>query len=460
MEISGDIICALSTPPGMGALAMVRVSGKGSIALVDAIFSGNLEAAPTHTVHHGWITWKGERLDDVVVSVFRGPKSFTGDDTVEISCHGSVFIQQRLLEVLVAGGARLAKAGEFSMRAYLAGKMDLSQAEAVADLIASESSAAHRQAVFQLRGGFSRELNGLREQLLHFASLVELELDFAEEDVEFADRSKLTGLIEQLLNHTERLRDSFALGNALRNGVPVAIAGAPNAGKSTLLNALLNEERAIVSDIAGTTRDTIEDQITIGGMRFRFIDTAGIRDTDNTIEKMGIERAMLKVSEAAIVMLLFDVNTSAESDVRAMKQAIAERTRSDAKVFLLANKCDPGKVSEAEVLQKFGAIGDVLAISARDHFHLDRLREQLMSEVASWSTSPGETIVTNARHHAALSAAVISLTDVRKGLSEGRTSDLLAIDIRKTIYHLGEITGQISSDDVLHNIFSKFCIGK
>lgn len=460
MQTENDIICALSTPPGVGALAIIRLSGQGCIGLVENIFSKPLSDKVSHTLHHGWISTEGEKIDDVVVALFRAPGSFTGEDTVEITCHGSVFIQQRLLEVCISRGARLAKPGEFSMRAYLAGKMDLAQAEAVADLIASESSAAHRQAIHQLRGGFSRELNALREQLLQFASLVELELDFAEEDVEFADRARLFALVKQLLKHTEGLRDSFALGNALRNGVPVAIVGAPNAGKSTLLNALLNEERAIVSDIAGTTRDTIEDQITLGGIRFRFIDTAGIRDTDNRIEKMGIERALSKVGDASVVLLLFDTAVTTPEMLADLLSTIRRRSSANAEVLLIANKCDPGTTDEAAVMRRFSPVGEVMPVSARTGHGLDPLRERLIAVVLSWSASPGETVVTNARHHAALTAAAAALHQVSEGLERGTPADLLAIDIRQTIYHLGEITGQISSDDVLNNIFSKFCIGK
>ncbi len=460
MQSGNDIICALSTPPGVGALAIIRLSGPGSLALVENIFSKPLSDKASHSLHHGWISTEGEKIDDVVVALFRAPGSFTGEDTVEITCHGSVFIQQRLLGVCIARGARLAKPGEFSMRAYLAGKMDLAQAEAVADLIASESSAAHRQAIHQLRGGVSRELNTLREALLHFASLVELELDFAEEDVEFADRTQLCALVDKLLKHTAGLRDSFALGNALRNGVPVAIVGAPNAGKSTLLNALLNEERAIVSDIAGTTRDTIEDQITLGGIRFRFIDTAGIRDTDNTIEMMGIERALSKVGEASLVLLLFDVAVTTPDMLLRLVDTIRGHAPKEAEMLLLANKCDPGTTDEAAIISRFSAAGEVMPVSARTGHHLDRLRDRLVSVVLSWSASPGETIVTNARHHAALTAAASALQQVREGLEQGTPGDLLAVDIRQTIFHLGEITGQISSDDVLNNIFSKFCIGK
>jgi tRNA modification GTPase len=338
--------------------------------------------------------------------------------------------------------------------------MDLSQAEAVGDLIASESAAAHRQAVHQMRGGFSQEINQLRERLIHFASMVELELDFAEEDVEFANRDQLRKLLLEILNVVDTLRESFALGNALKHGVPVAIIGAPNAGKSTLLNALLNEERAIVSDIAGTTRDTIEDHITLGGIRFNFIDTAGIRNTEDTIEKLGIERAFGKAKSASVILLVFDVMTTLPVELAAMKERVIREAGIDNHLVLLANKADSAGFDEASFRTLFALEPGIVVISARNKLHIDALKEELLKTVNTGRVNSGETIVTNARHHEALTKASASLNDILDGMNRGITSDFLAIDIRKTLYHLGEITGEINADDLLNNIFSTFCIGK
>ncbi|MFN0031432.1 MAG: tRNA uridine-5-carboxymethylaminomethyl(34) synthesis GTPase MnmE [Flavobacteriales bacterium] len=453
-------ICALSTPYGIGGIAVVRVSGPDAFPISAKILSKKISDNASHTAHLVWAMNGDEKVDEVVATIYRSPKSFTGEDTVEIACHGSVFIQQKMIELLLAAGAQLAQPGEFTMRSYLNGKMDLSQAEAVADLIASESRAAHKQALHQMRGGFSKDINVLRERLIHFASMVELELDFAEEDVEFANREQFSVLLSEILNVVESLRESFALGNALKNGVPVAILGAPNAGKSTLLNALLNEERAIVSEIAGTTRDTVEDHITLGGIRFNFIDTAGIRLTDDAIEKMGIERAFAKAKNASVILLLFDAANTTASVLNEMKNQILAETDASKHIILLANKVDVPNFSAARFEEEFATEKNVIRISAKNKLNIERLKSQLLVCINNGKVNSGETIVTNARHHQALTHASASLQSITQGLEQGVTGDLLAVDIRKTLYHLGEITGQISADNLLHNIFSKFCIGK
>ncbi|MEY3398546.1 MAG: hypothetical protein RL220_1140 [Bacteroidota bacterium] len=450
---SSDTICALSTAQGMGAIALIRMSGPDSVEIAQRVFSGKLFGAASHTALHGWIMDGGNRLDEVVLTLFRGPRSFTGEDTVEIACHGSVYIQQRILQLLMEQGAVMARAGEFTMRAYLNGQMDLSQAEAVGDLIASESAAAHKQAIHQMRGGFSKEIRTLRERLIHFASMIELELDFAEEDVEFANRDELRNLLEEIRQIVVRLEDSFALGNAIRHGVPVAILGAPNMGKSTLLNALLNEDRAIVSEIPGTTRDTIEDSIVIEGIRFRFIDTAGLRHTSDEIEKLGIERSYAKAKEAALVLYVFDISTTSYEDLHAQLTDLRNRAGEGVKIIPVGNKVDKGS--------KDGYADDmVVEISAKSGLGMEDLRKRLLEESGSQVMQRSETIVTNARHHRALSQARESLDSALSGLNSGTTGDFLMVDIRRALYHLGEITGQIGSDDLLNHIFSTFCIGK
>lgn len=457
----GETICALSTALGIGAIALIRLSGNDAERIFQKVFSKDISSALSHQALHGWIMKDDQRLDEVVATIFRAPKSFTGETTVEIACHGSLFIQQKIIEGLLENGARMASPGEFTMRAYLNGKMDLSQAEAVGDLIASESAAAHKQALHQMRGGFSKEIADLRDRLIHFASLVELELDFAEEDVEFANRPQLISLVNEITKVVEGLRKSFSLGNAIKNGVPVAIIGEPNQGKSTLLNALLNEERAIVSDIAGTTRDTIEDSIAIDGIRFNFIDTAGIRDTTDTIEKMGIERAWEKARGASIILLLIDAVDTSRAELQQSLDALKQNVEdTQTQLIILANKTDKPGYSEDEMNTRFEDLGQIIAISAKNKTNIDVLREKLLERVKSGMANSGETIVTNARHFEALTKAAVALTDIRNGLDSGITGDFLAIDIRKTLYHLGEITGQISADDLLHSIFSRFCIGK
>jgi tRNA modification GTPase len=455
-----ETICALSTAPGIGAIALVRMTGPESISLAQQVFSKDIRAVVSSKAIHGWIMDGDERIDDVLLTVFRGPNSFTGEDTVEIACHGSLFIQSEILRLLTGTGARMARGGEFTMRAFMNGKMDLSQAEAVGDLIASESAAAHKQAVHQMRGGFSKDINGLRDRLIHFAALVELELDFAEEDVEFANRDQFRALLNEILDVVERLKSSFKLGNALKSGVPVAILGAPNAGKSTLLNALLNEERAIVSDIAGTTRDTIEEHITIDGVRFNFIDTAGIRDTSDTIESIGIGRAIEKARSASVILLIFDATSTHYEAFLNFKEYLLREAGADKHVIVLANKTDDAQFDEGVFDRHFAHEKQLLKISAKSGTHIEELKHALRSAIDMGQVHSGETIVTNARHHDALSKAADALRDVLQGLDIGLTGDLLAIDIRRTLHHLGEITGSVSPDDLLHHIFSSFCIGK
>jgi tRNA modification GTPase len=455
-----ETIVALSTAPGIGAIALVRMTGPEAVRVAQAVFSKDISSGQSAKAIHGWIMDGEQRIDDVLLTVFRGPNSFTGEDTVEIACHGSLFIQSEILRLLTSAGARMARGGEFTMRAFMNGKMDLSQAEAIGDLIASESAAAHRQAVHQMRGGFSKEINGLRDRLIHFAALVELELDFAEEDVEFANREQFRALLTEILQVVDKLQASFKLGNVLKSGVPVAILGAPNAGKSTLLNALLNEERAIVSDIAGTTRDTIEEHITIEGVRFNFIDTAGIRDTRDAIESIGISRAIEKARSASVILLIFDATNTQYQAFSNFREYLKKEAGSDKHIIILANKTDDRHFDEAVFDKHFEGEQQLLKISAKQGTHIQELKLALKNAIDLGQVHSGETIVTNARHHAALERAAISLQEILRGLDCGLTGDLLAIDIRKTIYHLSEITGQVNADDLLHNIFSKFCIGK
>ena len=449
-----ETICALSTPQGVGGIAVVRVSGKAAWAIVGKLFSKPLQPEQKRMALFGCIFDGKEILDEVVVTLFQGPHSFTGEDVVEIACHGSRYVQQRILQLLQENGCRMATAGEYTMRAYLNGRMDLSRAEAVGDVIASESAAAHKQAVHQMRGGFSKEIDGLRERLIHFASLLELELDFSEEDVEFADRTQLLNLLNEILKVVVQLRDSFQLGNAIKNGVPVAIVGAPNAGKSTLLNALLNEERAIVSDIAGTTRDTVEEVLNVEGIQFRFIDTAGIRETSDTIEQLGIARSMDKVSHAQLVLLLVDVVNTSQAQIDEMLESIRSHALAEAKVLVVFNKIDSNPNFKLNVEG-----GDTLRISAKEGSGISELRSWLVESFAPL-LNESDTVVTNARHFESLRLAALSLEEVLNGMNLGVPSDLLTVDIRKTLYHLSEITGNISADDILHSIFGKFCIGK
>lgn len=446
-----DIICALATPNGMGAIGMIRLSGEKSWELMEKVFSKPLKDKETHTVHFGLLKNSGgELIDEVLVTLFMHGKSFTGEESVEISCHGSSYIQQKILAALIEQGCRMANPGEFTQRAFLNGKLDLSQAEAVADLIASQSKSAHDIALKQMRGTFSSELKDIREKLIHFASLVELELDFAEEDVEFADRSELKTLVTDVLNYIRRLIQSFELGNAIKNGVPVAIVGAPNTGKSTLLNQLLGEERAIVSNIEGTTRDVIEEVLNIEGIAFRLIDTAGIREGAEEIEAMGIERSRAKIEQAGIVLCLADGSNSAS--IREVTEWVAQlkEQHPTKKICAVINKID--------LLDKVESDG--IGISAKKGEHIEELKKWLVEAVQGDFNLANETIVSNARHHEALVKTAESLEKAKSNLEEDVSGDFVAMDIRQAMFHLGTITGDISTDDLLGNIFSKFCIGK
>lgn len=452
---SDDTICAVATPSGMGAIATVRVSGPQAHAIVCGLFRHQgkpfaEERIEGYRAYFGQVVGSGEVLDEAVVTFFKAPRSFTGEDSAEISVHGSVFIQQRLLELLIEHGARLAQPGEFTRRAFVNRKFDLAQAEAVADLIASQNAAAHRVAMNQLKGGFSKELQGLRSQLLEITSLMELELDFSEEDVEFADRSRLQALIADTQWHIGSLTDSFRMGNAIRNGIPVAIVGETNTGKSTLLNALLGEDRAIVSDIAGTTRDTIEEVMNLDGILFRFIDTAGIRETSETIEKIGIERTFRKISEADIVLGLVDATQSLQAIQTAIRSIEERVDREHQTLLILLNKSDLG---QPEVKAD-------LRISAKTGEGLDLLRSQLVTAGRRLTDTQNAVLVTNLRHYKALKHASESLRAVAQGLDEGIPTDLVAQDLREALYYLGSITGEITTDEVLGSIFSRFCIGK
>jgi tRNA modification GTPase len=455
-DLSTDPICALATASGMGAIAVIRVSGKGSKALVSKAFSKDLTALPTHTVHLGWMLGaNGDRLDEVLATLFDHGKSFTGEESVELACHGSTFIQQLLLQRLAELGCRLAEPGEFTKRAFLNGRLDLSQAEAVADLIAAQSKQAHQVALQQLRGRFSSELQQLREQLIQFAALIELELDFGEEDVEFADRTALKLLVAEVLKMVRRLAASFELGNAIKNGVPVAIVGAPNTGKSTLLNQLLGEDRAIVSDIAGTTRDVIEEVLNIEGIQFRLIDTAGIRETTETIEALGIERSQQKIEQAKIVLCLADSgNASNLQETNDWVQSL-KTLHPDKNILSILNKVDLNTTVNLNNQE------EALQISALNGEGILELKNKLVQLTLGDYNVQDETIVSNARHHAALLQTAAALERAQEGLYGHTTADFIAMDIREAMRQLGHITGQIDVDtDILGAIFSKFCIGK
>ena len=457
-----DNICALASASGMGAISVIRVSGPDAIAICDQLFISvkagkSLLDQKSHTIHLGSFLDNGHLIDEVLTSVFKGPNSYTGENVVEISCHGSIFIQQQILQSLIKKGCRTAEPGEFTFRAFMNGKMDLSQAEAVADLISSSNEKSHDLALSQMRGGFSSEIQSLREELIKFASLIELELDFSTEDVEFADRSQLQELINKLKKVLRRLIDSFALGNVLKNGIPVAIVGEPNVGKSTLLNALLNENRAIVSEIAGTTRDTVEDEIIIEGMSFRFIDTAGIRDTQDAIESIGIEKTFEKIKQAKVVLYLFDAaRVSVEKVHQEMKKL--EAHTEGKQLIALANKVDQGDINQIEAT--FGDIHNILFISAKHKENVARLKTLLTKKVKQGIVTNDDVIVSNSRHFEALSHALSFVVKVQEGLDADISIDLLAMDIRQSLFHLGEITGEITTDDLLDSIFRDFCIGK
>lgn len=459
-------ICAISTSPGVGAIAVVRLSGSNAIEIADKVFVGRkagkkLADQLANTIHFGQISSKDEIIDEVIVALFRDPHSFTGEDVVEISCHGSTFIQQKILEVLIENGARPALPGEFTQRAFLNGKMDLSQAEAVADVIASSNAAAHRLAMNQMRGGFSREIGELRDKLLHFTAMVELELDFAEEEVEFADRSQLRVLTEKIESLLRKLKDSFQLGNAIKNGIPVAIIGETNVGKSTLLNALLNEEKAIVSDIHGTTRDVIEDVVNLHGTAFRFFDTAGIRETTDTIETMGIERTYSKLEQASVVLLVVDLQNPFPVVFERINN-IRSRLDLNQQLIIVGNKMDLGIYETMQQLEAM-EISDqekLVFIAAKQKKNLPQLIDYLVHCVNLESVGQEDVIVTNARHFAILKNAHEAILRVLNGLDSGITGDFLAQDIRECLHYLGEITGEITTYEVLGHIFKNFCIGK
>lgn len=462
--LQNDTIAALATAHGTAAIAVLRLSGPQAIAITEAIFRDKkqqpktLSDKPANTVHFGLVVENDVILDEVLVTLFRAPHSYTGEDVVEISCHGSIYIQQQLLQLLVSHGARLAQAGEFTLRAFLNGKFDLSQAEAVADLIASGSGASHQMAMHQMRGGFSAQIKVLRQSLIDFASLIELELDFSEEDVEFADREDLRALLLKIQKLVQRLIDSFAVGNVIKNGIPVAIVGKPNAGKSTLLNALLNEERAIVSEIPGTTRDSIEDEITIDGVLFRFIDTAGIRTTADIIESIGVQKTFEKLQQSAIVIYLFDVHTVTNRELGELLPDVKSRLPEGAELLLVGNKID---TEDLNYIQKeFEAFEGIFFISAKDSNYVDELKRKLVALFDNRTMNVTETIVTNTRHVEALRHANSAIVKALDGLNNGISGDLLALDIRQALHYLGEITGEITTEDLLGNIFGRFCIGK
>ncbi len=463
--INNDTIIALATPAGVGAISVIRLSGESAIDIVDAFFKSikkgkTLKNQKTHTIHLGHIVQNDVLLDEVLVSVFKNPNSYTGENVVEISCHGSSFIQQEIIQLFLQNGCRMADNGEFTMRAFLNGKMDLSQAEAVADVIASNSAASHQVAIQQMRGGIANELKDLRVQLLDFAALIELELDFSGEDVEFADRTKFKELVAKITSVLKRLIDSFSFGNAMKNGIPVAIIGEPNVGKSTLLNTLLNEEKAIVSDIAGTTRDAIEDEIIIDGVAFRFIDTAGIRETEDVVESIGIKKAYEKAENAQLIIFLIDSNKYAYAREEFLEEIETIKTRfPNKRLLVIANKIDTLSCHDSSILQS--EIENLILLSAKNKTGIEELKNELTTLVNIGALSNNETIVTNSRHFEALNNALIAITSVQEGIDLEIGTDLFSIDIRECLRHLGNITGEYDVDkDILGHIFGNFCIGK
>jgi tRNA modification GTPase len=465
--IPQETIVALATPSGAGAIAIIRLSGTHAITIASEVFQSvsgkDITKQKTHTIHLGHILDNGKTYDQVLLSIFKGPNSYTGENVIEISCHGSTFIQQQIIQLLLRKGAKMAQAGEFTLRAFLNGKLDLSQAEAVADLIASDNEASHQIAMQQMRGGFSNEIAKLREELLNFASLIELELDFAEEDVEFADRTAFHDLVERIEFVLKRLIDSFAVGNVIKNGIPVAIVGEPNVGKSTLLNALLNEERAIVSDIAGTTRDTIEDELVIEGIGFRFIDTAGIRETKDVVESIGIQKTFEKMEQAQVVILLLDAKELQVSGLKFQVEIEKIKNKFPLKpLVVILNKVDLLTTDEVETIrQELETLNlKLITISAKQKIGIDELKNTLLSFVNTGALRNNETIVTNTRHYDSLLKALEEIQKVKWGLDSGISSDLMAIDIRSALHYFGEITGEVTNDELLGNIFANFCIGK
>jgi tRNA modification GTPase len=461
--LNNDTIVALATPHGQGAIAVIRVSGKKAIEIAEKVFFKkdqkpySLHDKKTHTIHYGYIMANGAIVDEVLISLFKAPHSYTGENSVEISCHGSPFIQQQIIQLLCKQGARPANAGEFTLRAFLNKKLDLSQSEAVNDLIHSNSSVSHQVAMQQMRGGFSNKIKVLRGKLIDFASLIELELDFSEEDVEFADRTDLKNLVSSIQHVLDRLLESFELGNVIKNGIPVAIVGKPNAGKSTLLNTLLNDEKAIVSEIPGTTRDVIEDEISIDGVLFRFIDTAGIRDTSDVIEQIGVNRALDAMKNSAIVIYLFDAHELSKKDVMVELEKI-KGVAGNSQILPVCNKIDTENLDELQ--KEFAGVDDLIFISAKGLLYIDDLKAKLVALFDSRAVHVTETVVTNARHADALRKAGAALYRVAEGLGKNIQTDLLAQDIRYSLEALGEITGEVHTENLLENIFSKFCIGK
>jgi len=459
-SIKNDTIIALATSAGVGAIAVIRLSGEKAIDIVNQNFKAkfgkkDLTKVSTHTIHLGNITEENRIIDEVLVSIFKNPNSYTGENVVEINCHGSVYIQQEILQLFIKKGVRHADAGEFTLRAFLNGKMDLSQAEAVADLIASNSASSHQVALQQMRGGFSSEIENLRQQLLNFASLIELELDFSEEDVEFADRTEFNNLVSKISSVLKRLIDSFALGNVLKNGIPVAIVGEPNVGKSTLLNALLNEDKAIVSDIAGTTRDAIEDELVIEGVAYRFIDTAGIRHTKDVVESIGIEKTFENIEKAQLVLHLIDATkiNVLVNEINKLKEKYPSKN-----ILTIVNKAD--LLSEEQLNKLNTDTANLIPLSAKFKTGIEELTSELTNLANKGALSNNETIVSNSRHFEALNNAYNSINEVKKGIDSQVSTDLFAIDIRQALFHLGEITGEVTTDDLLGNIFANFCIGK
>lgn len=456
---TNDIICAISSPPGVGAIALIRLSGIQCVELVNGIFSKEISAVKGYTVHFGSIKKGSETLDEVVVTVFRNPHSFTGEDSVEIACHGSIYIQQEILSLLMSKGARMAEPGEFSKRAFYNGKMDLTQTEAIADLIHSESAGAHKIAMQQMKGGISKELGTLRDELIKFAALVELELDFAEEDIEFADRGELIVLVKNVLQKVNRLKDSFQLGSAIKDGVNVAIVGKPNAGKSSWLNALSNDDVAIVSDIAGTTRDKIEVPLILEGIKFRFIDTAGLRETIDIIEGMGVERAREVITKAEIIIYMFDI---AEIGHEYLDEAIkyVKSLNTDAELLLIGNKFDTATQSPGFYGHEYGHFANLHLVSVNDIESIEFIKKEIVRKFNTNKHSANDIVISNARHFEALRNASVDLEKSLQGLENQISGDFVAMDIRQVIHHLGSITGEITQDNLLGHIFKNFCIGK
>jgi tRNA modification GTPase len=453
-----ETIIALATPNGLGAISVIRISGNNSIKIAEKLFKSNknklLSNQKSHTVHLGHIMKENHELDEVLITLFKGPYSYTGEDTIEISCHGSTYIQKEIINLFIDNGIRIANPGEFTLRAFLNGKMDLNQAEAVADLIASENEGSHKLAMQQMKSGFSNDLKKLRAELLHFSSMIELELDFSQEDVEFAERNDFKILTNKIKSELKILIDSFQSGNVLKNGISVAIAGKPNAGKSSLLNTLLNEDKAIVSDIPGTTRDSIEDSLIINGINFRFIDTAGLRETNDVIESKGIEKTKEKIKKAKILLYLFDIN---DTNINEIKNSLDSFRRDDLSIILVRNKIDL-KINNKNLLNDLKKL-ELIEISATEKKSVLKLKERLIDEVNLLNPYT-DVIISNSRHYEALKKALKAIEEVNKGLKENISGDLLSVDIRRSIEFLAEITGEITNDDVLGNIFANFCIGK